>query len=144
MLKNHVGIRRNSLDTVLVVVFDIAHRSIWIGSAKSVAEVHTETVHFVLGQPISKGAGEHGLGRNEIVVPVLIYIVRVRSIDVEPRVAAQVSTPRIEFVHWVETRSVVKDHIQDDRNAAFVALINKFLKLIRITIDLIQRKEVVR
>ena len=78
------------------------------------------------------------------MVPVLVHVVRVRSSSVEPRVFAEVSTIRIEFVHWVETCSVVEYHIKDDCDTAFVTFINESLEIIRSTICTVKRKEVVR
>ena len=52
VLKNHIGSRRNGLDTLLVVVLDIAHRRVGSRTAKTMTEVHTETIDLVLGQPI--------------------------------------------------------------------------------------------
>ena len=78
------------------------------------------------------------------MVPVLVHVVRVRSSSVEPRVFAEVSTIRIEFVHWVETCSMVEDHIKNDSDASFVTFINESLEIIRSTICTVKRKEVVR
>ena len=54
VLENHVCIRRNGFYAILIVVFDIANRSVRLGTAKSVAKVHTEAVHLVLGKPVSE------------------------------------------------------------------------------------------
>ena len=81
------------------------------------------------------------------MVPFLsVSVVSLRRIDIDPRVEPQfglrlgAAGPRIEFDHRVGTVGVVEHHIHDDRDTAFVALINEPFEIIRLAVRSVQRE----
>ena len=149
VLKDKVSVRGSGFDAVGVVVLEVLHRSIRFVGAETVAKVHTITVNLILGEPVFEYTGEVVAGRFKAVIPVLIDVIGVRSGNVEPWVEAELclgsagASPRIEFIHRVETGSVVEYHIQNNGNTAFVALIDEGFELFGRAVSLIQREVVV-
>ena len=144
MLKNHICIRRNGFNTLVVIVLQIVYCGIRFIRTKTVTQVKTVPVHFVLLQPVLEGADKHLVRRLKTVIPILIDIVGVRRVDIKPRVAGQVRSVRIEFIHRIITRSMVEHHIKNNGNTALVALVDELLVHRLRAVGPIRRKIVVR
>ena len=144
MFQNHIRIRSHRFDTVVVVVFEVGYRGVGLIRTQTVTEVQTESVHFVLRQPVFQRTGEHLLRRCKTMVPVLVHIIAVRCVDIEPGVVSQIRTVRIELVHRVQACRMVEHHIQDHRYSAFVALVDELLVHRLRTVGLIRREIVIR
>ena len=127
MLTDHIGVGSNRLDTLVIIILEVFNGRVRLIGTQTMTEVQTETVHLILRQPVFQRTDEHLMRRFETMVPVLIDIIRVRSGHIKPGIARQIRTVRIEFVHRVQTRSMVEHHIENNRYTAFVALVDELL-----------------
>ena len=106
-------------------------------------QIKTETIHLILSQPILQSTNKHFVSRLKIVIPIFINIISVRSCNIEPWIMLKIIAPRIKFIHWVKTCSMIEHHIKNNSNTTLVTFIDESLHLFRCSICFVQRKIVV-
>ena len=151
MFQNHYGIRVIAFHTLRVVRKDVHAALVVVGSGTFVAllvgealgEVETETVHVIFFHKILQAFLHMLTERLVLVIPVVEHAVRMRSIDIEPRIVGRglvVLRIPVKFRIRMCTGSLIVNDIDDYCHTPGMTSVNELLVHITRTIGLVERE----
>ena len=149
MFQNHYGIRVIALHALRVVRKDVHAALVVVGSGTFVAllvcealgEVETETVHVIFFHKILQAFLHMLTERLVLVIPVVEHAVRMRSIDIEPRIVGcslVVLRIPVKFRIRMCTGRLIVNDIHDYGHTPGMTTVNELLVHITRTIGLVE------